>query len=160
MAFPMAHPWRDAFLANLLERVASRIVEQSEAFLEQAGIIFPPRAVSTVLLLGEEGPKTAADLARVLAQPHQLVTQRLELLFTLGVVSRHDDPADGRRRLVELTPVGEAQFRSLQAALARADAAFSQLFEEIGCNLTLAASKALDALDQRPLVERAGAVHA
>ncbi len=54
-----------------------------------------------------------------------------------------------RRRVVRLTPAGEHQFRSLQAALSRADAAFAQLFDGIGCNLTIGAASVLDALDRR-----------
>jgi DNA-binding MarR family transcriptional regulator len=152
-----AHPLAGAFVANQLERLAALIVAQGDALLEDAGVSFPPRAVSTVLLMGERGGMSVADIAKTLAQPHQLVTQRIELLIELGIVRRADDPDDGRRKIVVLTAKGIEQARRLGVCLARAKAAFAGLFKEIDCDLPSVILRAMQALERSPLSARAGA---
>jgi DNA-binding MarR family transcriptional regulator len=160
VSFIQSHALRRAFLANLLEQLAAQIVSQGEALLEDAGVIVPARAVSTLLLLGERGEMSAADLARVLRQPHQLVTQRVELLIGLGVVARVADARDARRKALRLTAKGRRQRALLNRALTRADAAFAALFDEIGCDLAAKAVDAMAALDRSPLLGRARAAGA
>jgi DNA-binding MarR family transcriptional regulator len=152
-----AHPLAGAFVANQLERLAALIVAQGDALLQDAGVTFPPRTVSTVLLIGERGRMAVADIAKTLEQPHQLVTQRIELLIELGIVRRIDDPGDGRRKIVVLTAKGSEQHRRLGACLARAKAAFAALFKEIECDLPAAILRTTQALERSPLSTRATA---
>jgi DNA-binding MarR family transcriptional regulator len=154
MHFLDSHPLRGAFVANTLERLAGLIVEQGEDLLRDAGLTFPARAASTVLLLGERTRLSAADLARTLGQPHQLVTQRVNLLIELGIVSRADDSRDARRRILVLTARGKREFEGLKATLIRAEAAFTALFAEIGCNLPQVALSAIAALERLPVRDR------
>ncbi|MEQ1515306.1 MAG: MarR family transcriptional regulator [Usitatibacteraceae bacterium] len=149
-----SHPFRGAFVANTLERLAWLIVDQGETVLRDAGLAFPSRAASTVLLLGESKRLSAADLAKALGQPHQLVTQRVDLLIELGIVSRAADDDDARRRILVLTPKGKRQFEKLKAHLVLAEAAFAALFAEIGYDLSGAALSAIAALERSPLQER------
>jgi DNA-binding MarR family transcriptional regulator len=149
---------RDAFVANVMDRLVNLIVEQGEVFLRQGGVEFPSRAASTVLLLGERGQASAADIAKALGQPHQLVTQRIDLLLDLGVIARIDDRADARRKLLSLTAKGKKQLQRLKKCLAVADAVFAGLFAEIGCDLTRVSSLALDALTRSPIVTRGRAL--
>jgi hypothetical protein len=86
--FVDAHRLSAAFVANQLERLVEVIVTQGNDMLEAAGIRFPSRAVSTVLFVGENEPTSTADIARALAQPHQLATQRVDLLIQLGILER------------------------------------------------------------------------
>jgi DNA-binding MarR family transcriptional regulator len=149
-----SHPLRGAFLANTLERLASLIVAQGEELLRDAGLTIPARAASTILLLGERTRMSAADLARTLGQPHQLVTQRVNLLIELGIVSRAGDSRDARRRILALTARGRKEFETLRAQLILADAAFAALSAEIGCNLAEAATSAIAALERSPVRAR------
>jgi DNA-binding MarR family transcriptional regulator len=153
-----SHPLRGAFVANALERLAGVIVEQGEDLLRDAGLTFPTRAASTVLLLGERARLSAADLAKALGQPHQLVTQRVDLLIELGIVSRAGDPGDARRRILVLTAKGKRQFERLKACLALAEAAFAALSAEIGCDLSGAASSAIAALVRSSVLDRVRAL--
>ena len=157
MTFVDDHPLRAVFVASLMERLVNQIVEQGDDLLHDAGLAFPSRAVSTMLLLGETGGASAADIARELGQPHQLVTQRVELLIGLGVITRTDDSSDARRKLLKLTPQGRQQFQRLKKRLALADKAITSFFEDIDCDLSAAASRAMDALSRSSLLER---VHA
>ncbi|PHR59245.1 MAG: hypothetical protein COA47_09795 [Robiginitomaculum sp.] len=152
------HPLRGAFVANLLSRLADVIVEQGEQLLLDAGLEFPSRSVSSVLIIGERGKISAADIAKSLNQPHQLVTQRIELLLEMKIVKRIADPKDGRRKTLTLTAKGKKQFKQLRTCLAMADRAFSALFDEIGCDLTLVAERAIDALADNSILNRVEAV--
>jgi DNA-binding MarR family transcriptional regulator len=157
MHFIDSHAFRGAFVANTLERLAALIIEQGEDLLRDAGLTFPSRAVSTVLLLGERTCLSAADLAKALGQPHQLVTQRVDLLIDLGIVSRAGDSRDARRRVLVLTAKGKKQFEALRARLVLAEAAFAALFAEIDCDLPGVAVNAMAALRRSSVQDR---VHA
>jgi len=148
------HHLRGAFVANLLGRLVNMIVEQGEQLLLDAGIDFPSRSVSTVLMIGEVGKISAADIAVALSQPHQLVTQRIELLLDMKIVKRVSDPKDGRRKILMLTAKGTRQFKQLQKRLALADRAFETLFEDIDCDLISAAERAMDALTSNTILQR------
>jgi DNA-binding MarR family transcriptional regulator len=148
------HRLRGAFVANLLGRLADIIVEQGEQLLLDAGIDFPSRSVSTVLMIGETGKISAADIAMALNQPHQLVTQRIELLLDMRIVKRVSDPKDGRRKILMLTVKGTRQFKQLQKRLALAERAFETLFEDIDCDLISAAERAMDALTSNTILQR------
>jgi DNA-binding MarR family transcriptional regulator len=148
------HPLRDAFVANLLGRLADLIVAQGEELLQDADLNFPSRAVSSVLLIGERGKISAADIAEALNLPHQLVTQRIDLLIDLKIVKRVGDPKDGRRKILALTARGAQQFERLKTLLASADRAFKVLFNEIECDLHAVAARAMDALTKHPVLDR------
>lgn len=154
------HPLRGAFVANLLGRLVDMIVAQGEDLLHDAGLDFPSRAASSVLLVGERGNISAADIASALDQPHQLVTQRIELLIDLKIVKRVSDPKDGRRKILALTNKGTQQFMRLQTRLTNADRAFEILFKEIDCDLPAIAARAMDALGKHSILERVMAVEA
>ena len=149
-----AHALRGAFVANQLDRLADLFSEQGELLLQDAGLKFPARTVSCVLLIGERGEISTADIANELSQPHQLVTQRVELLITSGVVERLIDPQDGRRKILRLTRGGVYQYESLQECLEKASRAFAELFKEIKCNLPAVIRRASAALDHSSILER------
>ncbi len=154
MTYIDSHPLRAAFVANVMERFVNQVAEQGDDMLFDAGITFPSRVVSIILLLGEKKSVSAADIARELALPHQLVTQRINLLIELGIVSRTEDASDARRKVVLLTGEGRSQYRRLKQRLALVNQAFEALFEEIGCDLFAAASRALAALHRSPILNR------
>jgi DNA-binding MarR family transcriptional regulator len=149
-----AHPLSAAFIANQIERLAELIVSQGNDMLEASGIKFPSRAVSTVLFVGENEPASTADIARALGQPHQLATQRVDLLIQLGILERIGDPDDARRKLLRLTPAGREQFRILTERLDKAGQAFSAMFAEIGCDLPAVTRRVAATLRETPLITR------
>ncbi|WP_343264946.1 MarR family winged helix-turn-helix transcriptional regulator [Kordiimonas laminariae] len=149
-----SHALQRAFIANQLNRLADLISDQGEVILEDAGIVFPARATSTVLLIGERGGMSAADIGNILEQPHQLVTQRIELLIKLNIAERVNDPSDGRRKVIQLTSKGQDQFRKLQIFLKDAEQLFTTLFQELGYDLTSIAQETTDALNKSSLRDR------
>ncbi len=158
--FIATHQLRDAFVANLLDTLVNQIVEQGDDLLRQAGVVFPSRSASTVLLLGGGRDLSVADIAKTLGHPHQLATQRVDMLIALGIAKRVDDPGDGRRKVVRLTPKGRRQLQKLEATLVLARSAIAALFEETGCDLSAAALRAMQALETKSLLERSRAIAA
>ncbi len=152
--FVDTHPLRGAFLANRLDRLADLISGQGEVLLQDLCIEIPPRAVSVFLLIGERGEISAAEIAGLLDQPHQLATQRIDLLIEAGVIERMPDPDDGRRKILKLTAKGRRQHLNVRLRLEDTARVFAALFEEIGCDLNECAERAADALTRRSLMER------
>lgn len=150
------HPLRGAFLSNKLLRLVETIADQGAVLLGSAEIVIPPRAVSTVLMIGEVDDVTAADIASALDQPHQLATQRIGLLIELGLVTKRPHATDSRRKVLELTTKGRAQYNRMIEMLDHIRAAMDALYAELGCDLADMAAKAVKALQDRPLIERIG----
>lgn len=150
------HRLSGAFLSNKLLRLVETIADQGEDVLARAEIDIPPRAISTVLMIGEVEHVTAADIASALDQPHQLATQRIGLLIKMGLITKRPHASDSRRKVLELTEQGRAQYKRMIGMLAQIRDAMDALYEELGVDLASVAVKAEKALRARPLVERVG----
>lgn len=157
MVYVDSHPRPAAFLANQLHRLVDMIAEQGDDLLVSAGLSLPSRAVSSVLLIGERGRISAADIAKELKQPHQLVTQRIEILIELGLVRRIDDPSDGRRKILTLTRKGKNELQRLGTCLRDAERVFLDLYQEIECDLSAVTLRAMEVLSSRSIVDRIAA---
>ncbi len=142
-----------SFLGRLSEALSAKIEEQTRELFDDAGIVFPVRSASLLTALGGAGKASAADLARMLGQSHQLVLQKLPALLRLGLISQHADPGDARRKLFRLTSEGGVQLAKLDAYRKRIGAVYRQLFDEVG-DVHQAIMKAIDALEKRPLRQR------
>ncbi len=149
MSYIDTHRFNAAFLANRLDRLADLITAQGAAILHRAGLHAPPRTISLLLLVGDREQISAADAAKLLHQPHQLVTQRADILVSLSLIARADDPVDGRRKTLTLTPKGRAQYQILQICLQDTARAFATLFDEIDSDLDALVTKALQALQKK-----------
>ncbi|MEQ8742457.1 MarR family winged helix-turn-helix transcriptional regulator [Parasphingorhabdus sp.] len=154
MAYLDTHPLHGAFISNKFTRLTDVIASQGEDMLRDANIDVPSRAVSIVLLVGEHGEISAADIANWLEQPHQLVTQRTDVLIELGLIKRRSDPHDGRRKILVLTANGTDQFTRLTELMVQVADVFAALFEEIECDLAAMAMRAIEALERSPILER------
>ncbi len=153
-SFIDAHEMHDAFLGNKLGRLVDLIAEQGDALIQDAGLSFPSRASSTILLVSERGDISAADVARELQQPHQLASQRIEALINLGLMKRKDDPGDARRKTLTLTAKGKREAAVLKKVLADVQGAFEGVYKEISVDLSDIVIRAMDALNKAPLSER------
>ncbi|WP_375203263.1 MarR family winged helix-turn-helix transcriptional regulator [Hyphococcus sp.] len=158
-SFLDAHALRHAFVGNALGRLVDVISEQGDTLLEAAGLSFPSRASSTMLLIEERGDLSIADITRELRQPHQLVAQRIDLLAEKGLVVRMADPSDGRRKILRLSSKGKKEAVILKERLQGAAIAFDEIFDEIGVNLSEAAEAASVALKHVSLGERINALN-
>lgn len=152
--FRDTHALKGAFLTNTLLRLVDLIALQGDELLQDAGIIIPSRGVSCALLVGDKGQVSASDIAKALEQPHQLATQRIEALISLGLMKRINDPEDGRRKILKLTRKGEGQYQRLKVRLKDIERAFIDLYAEIECDLPDVMARATYALLRTPMLER------
>jgi len=79
-------------------------------------------AWSLVNRLAQLGPLTQRELADASAQHPAGVSRQLDELERKGLTTRGSDPADRRRRRVELTPAGQRWFRQMRPLVDRATA--------------------------------------
>ena len=142
------------FLAHRLRRASELILEGSAEALRDFGSAAPTRAGSTLLLLRAHGPMGITEIAFRLRLSHPLIIRLADALAGEGLVSAETDPADQRRRLIALTPKGEAEAARLEAfsqALARA---FEAMFAESGADLFAAIERFEAAAETRPVADR------
>ena len=92
---------RVLYAANRLARALNRAGEDSAGAL---GVTLPQYLVMQVL--GEGVPMANARLARRTFVSPQASNTVVHELLTLGVVTRRDDPGDGRTMLISLTDKG------------------------------------------------------
>lgn len=148
------HQYSESFLGFRLSRLVDLIVTQGDELFAAHGLSFPTRAASTVLLISDSESLSTADIARQLQQPHQVATQRVEMLLDIGLIKRTADPKDGRRKKLALTKRGKAESVVLRECLAQAKSVFDGLYDEIGTDLSAASQRALDALSAKTLLDR------
>ena len=142
-----------SFLGRLSESLSMRIEEQTRPLFDAAGITVPVRSCSLLTALDEAGEASAADLARMLGQSHQLVVQKCPALLRLGLITQHRDPADARRKLFRLTGAGHDQLARIAAYSERIGDVYRSLFDEVG-DVHGAILRTLAALAARPLRDR------
>jgi len=82
--------------------------------------------VRTLLSLAGE-PLSVAGLARAAGLDPPYATLIVNELQALGLLSRHSDPGDRRRKLVRLTEQGRAAVSTAQAIIARPPAVLADL---------------------------------
>lgn len=140
--------------AHRLRRVSELLVEAYGRWLAEVGPEVPPRALSTLMLLLEAGPQGVTQIARRLRVTHPLSIELTRALQAKGLVTARADPGDARRRLLELTPAGEAAARQVGERLQTLDVFYRRLFDEIGVDLLDALERVERAAAERPLLDR------
>lgn len=147
-----------AYLSKKAMELVLLDTEHTKETFSSRNIVVPSETVSTILCIEVYGPISLSDVARHLKIPHQLASHRTKLLMKNGLLIRTADANDGRRSFFTVSKKGKEQAAQLKVFLEEAQAVYSDLFEEISCNLLKTLDEALAALRQRPLKERMGAV--
>ncbi len=154
MTFLATNPLSAAFLGYRAGALLEILSDQGDTYLRNAGLSFPARANSTIMLIDAHKNISIADITNELQQPHQLVAQRVALLIDKGLVLKVADPQDGRRNILKLTKKGKREVACLRACLDGAICAFEELFEELGVDLNDVIEKAVRAFQKVSLEER------
>lgn len=123
------------FVAHRLRRLSELFVDGYGDWLPRVGVSAPPRSLSTLLLLHRRGALPVTEIATRLRLTHPLLIKLVGRLTELGLTTDARDEADGRRRLISLTPQGRAEVRRIEHAVAALDRAYARLFDEIGIDL-------------------------
>lgn len=149
-----AHEFFHAFIGNRFERALHLMSEQGGELLSGHNIAVPQQSVSSLLYVAENQNASTADISAALNLPHQLVTQRLNALIEMNLAARRPDPNDGRRKIIRLTARGKRQVELLNEILRDANAAYDELNEELGVNLSTLVLRVIESLHRETLTER------
>jgi DNA-binding MarR family transcriptional regulator len=143
-----------AVLGPQLLRLLNKIIDDSTVALAADGQNFPAHLSSTLLVLQKRGPCGKIDIAKDLAISHQLCTHRVGKLKKLGLIQEKRDPKDGRRGVISLTKQGHARTSKLVAFCGQIEAAYRELFDEVGVDLFDAVIRARKALESKSFDDR------
>ena len=141
-------------LASRLKRLGDRLMQEVSAVYAAHGVGFRARWFPVMTALARESPQSVSGLASVLGLTHTGVAQIAAEMQREGLVRSSDDAADGRRRLLQLTPAGAAMVSGLQPLWRQIREATAELVGESGHDL-LGAIAAVEArLAERSMTDR------
>ncbi len=113
-------------LGSRLRAVCDQLYAQGDRAYQEQGIGMRARWFPVLALLDLYGAKTVTEIARAIGFSHPSVISLTRKMAAEGILSDRRDPADERRRLLELSPAG-------QALLAKAKPVWSA-FHQVAAN--------------------------
>lgn len=140
-------------LGARLRRLSERIDGDSARIYAALGLQFEQRWFGVLNQLVLQGPTTVGDLAAAIGITHVSVSQSCRSLESAGLIAPAVDPKDARRRILSLTPDGEALVRRLTPVWAAFAEAAGELNQEAG-DAVAALDRLDDALARKPIFER------
>jgi DNA-binding MarR family transcriptional regulator len=143
-----------AAFAMRVGQLATTIYEQMDGWLAEEQVKLPGYTTSIVQTLYHAGPQSISDLASRLQLSHQLASQRVQWLVREGFAAVASSTEDRRIRIVKLTRAGRTEGDKLQRFLPKLEAAYDDVFEQLGLDLHDAVVRASAALADRPLTTR------
>lgn len=118
-----------------------------------AGLDYRPRYTPVMRVLQQHGSAPIGRIAEACELTQPAVTQTVNLMKKKGLVDVSTG-ADGRQRLVSLTPHGRAVLVDVAACWSATSAAADQLDEELVVPLSICLAEAIKALKSRSFVAR------
>ena len=101
-------------LGQILMLVAQDFQQCLDTDLSARGVQgISARHRTVFLFLGRNGPSRAVDLAEAAGIRPQSMMKIVHEIESLGLVERHQDPADSRAKLIGFTKTGHALIREL-----------------------------------------------
>lgn len=136
------------------KRMMHRLLGEAGAVYRALGLPVKGRWCSTLLLLEREGGLTVTEVAERVRLSHPAVVQILDDMAGSGLVEKVRDPADGRRRLLSLTPRGRRWMPRLHGVWDALAAAQTEAFAATGCDVLAFLDAANAELDRTSIAER------
>ena len=143
------------YLAHFSRRLSDLIIEQASSIMQEASLVTPTTAISTIMFLVKQKSATVAFLAEQLGVSHQMATQRINALEKLDLVKRIESENDKRTKNVALTQLGQKEAKIISTLTKQFKTAFDSLEDEIDCHLAQMIRTAEKALLEKPLRARA-----
>ena len=122
-------------LDHRFRRLVETLLRSAEEIYEGCGLPFRGRWASTYTLLHDHGPLAVGQIADRLRLTHPGVIGITEEMAAADVVTAVRDPADGRRRLLELTPHGRKMSGELFRLWRELGDAQRRRFAAAGCDV-------------------------
>ncbi|MCF6439297.1 MarR family transcriptional regulator [Pseudoalteromonas luteoviolacea] len=143
-----------AFLAHFCRRLSDLISEQGAAAIHSYGITTPSTAISSMYYIEKNNGATVAELAEALCVTHQMATQRTHTLVKLELICRKPNPEDKRAKTLHLTELGKKEVMQLKPLTSKMTEIFTELTQQIECDLLQKVREAEKALIDTPLMQR------
>lgn len=144
-----------AALGARLRRLSAAIDADAARIYAAHGIRFEQRWFGVLNQLAINGPAGVRDLATRLGISHASISETRQSLEGAGYIRATPDPQDARRRVLALSPAGEALVARLRPLWDAFDQAARDLDTEVG-GVTQALARLEQALARRPLSQRIG----
>ena len=95
-------------MGSRLRRLSEALYAGVDEVYREHGVQLSSRCFPILFLLRDNGPLAITDLAGRLGQSHPALSQMSRKLLSEGVVTERADPADERRRMLDLSRKGQA----------------------------------------------------
>lgn len=143
-----------AALGSRLRRLSSRLADAAPPIYRLYGVDLDPRWFPVFFFLARSGPHAVGDVARAVGQSHAAVSQVVQAMRRLDLVTSRRSPDDGRLRVLTLTPTGEQVAERLEDQVEDVAEAVAELQEEATHDIWEAVAELERLLDRAPLPKR------
>ncbi len=126
----------------------------------EAGLDYRPRYTPVMRILAQQPSATIGQLAELAGITQPAATQTVALMKKEGLLQVLAGGVDGRQRVVQLSPQGEALLPQLQACWQATKHAADSLDAELAFPLSACLADAIAVLGERPFGERIRAARA
>jgi len=135
MAADSSVPRLTVQLIELMEQLHSRMAGDAMQLMAELNITMPQIVCLHILRHG--GPRSVGAISTALSLSASATSHLVDRLFERGMVSRVEDPADRRQKLISLTPSGHETVERLAAARTeQIGAAVADIDPELRARLT------------------------
>lgn len=144
-------------LGSRLRRLTDRMTQEVVAVYQKLDIDFEPRWFPVFYVLSRQPadtPIAIVDIARLINLTHPAVNQIAADLIKHGLVEDLKCGKDGRKRLLKLTPKGEAMLPRLESIWHDMEIAAASLILDTGFDFMAAVTGLENALDQQNIERR------
>ena len=138
-------------LDHRFRRMTEALLRTAEEIYEARRLPFRGRWASTYQLLHSEGPLAVGQIADRLRLTHPGVIGISDEMIAADVVAAVRDPADARRRMLDLTPRGKRMSAELFAIWKELGEAQRRRFAAAGCDIMTVMEHVEDGMAERSL---------
>lgn len=114
MTYPTLEQRQELALGVLLKRLTDRLYSTIDQVYRDCGVNFQGSWFAPLVSIAASGSQSITELANEIGLSHPAITHISKQLLEADLVHESADPADGRRRLLSITPAGEQLLRELK----------------------------------------------
>lgn len=140
-------------LGARLRRLSERIDGEVGRVYAAQGVAFEQRWFGVLNQMMLQGPTTVGEIAAAMRITHVSVSQSCRSLERAGIIRSAPDPADARRRILSLSPAGEALVARMAPLWQSLKDVAAELNDEAG-NVVAALDRLDDALVRKSIFDR------
>jgi len=141
-------------MASRLRRLSDTYWQAVTTIYRESGLDFEVKWATVFILIVRQGPISVMDIADRLGITHPGVIQVVNELVQRGLITSEKSGKDSRKRLLSLSPAGEAMVPKLQPLWDAFVAVNREMLTNQTHNLLQSLQEMEDQLAQKPFVNR------